>query len=108
MKRVNEKHFKFVRSLPCCTCNANPPCEVSHIRIGANGGVGLKPTADYTVPQCHYCHAKLHTGERTFWGYSLGDVKTLANSLYGLSDWGLGVKLVLEFRRKYVTLHNKK
>ncbi len=107
--RVDSKHFSFIRSLPCVTCNANQPCEVSHIRLGTDGGTGLKPSPYYTVPQCDKCHKLLHKGERTFWGNSLEDAQLLAKQLYNnTGDWKACVSLILYFRRKYASLCNKK
>lgn len=53
------KHLAFIRTLPCCVC-ANPiPSEAAHIRIGNDGGVGMKPGDNHVVPMCHACHAEL-------------------------------------------------
>lgn len=94
------KHFDFIRSLPCVSCNELPPSEVSHIRKGTNGGMGLKPGDNYTVPQCRNCHMELHRiGEQSFWG-DMDRVILLANQLFNTKDWGEGVRLILDYRRE--------
>lgn len=101
------KHRKFINSLPCCSCFNNPLSECSHIRRNHDGGTSIKPSDNLSVPQCHRCHDKVDyiiTRENT------DDFKTLAKSLYQVSgDWKQGVKLVLDFRRKYATrkIHNQ-
>lgn len=91
-------HKKFIRSLPCCNCRANPPTECAHIRKGTGGGIGLKPDDKWTVPLCHDCHAKQHqVGEVSFWN-DLDKAKWLAMELKAVSgDWKSGVTKVLRF-----------
>jgi len=97
------KHIKFINQLPCSTCQALPPSEASHIRLGADGGMGLKPSDKFIIPQCHECHMRLHRGEATFFGQLLGEAHIFAHSLFKVSgDWGEGVRLTLEFRRKFI------
>ena len=99
------KHRKFINSLPCCSCFNNPPSECSHIRRNHNGGTGIKPSDDFCVPQCHSCHTKV---DYIITAENAECFKILAANLYQVKgDLGQGVKLVLEFRRRYA-LHNKK
>ena len=39
----------------CIACGATP-CDPAHIRAGLEGGTGLKPGDDLTLPLCHTCH----------------------------------------------------
>lgn len=61
-------YLKWVRERPCVRCEAPPPSEAAHVRMGNGGGMGLKPSDYRTVPLCHTCHALQHQiGERAFW-----------------------------------------
>lgn len=65
----SQKHLSFIRKLPCCVCRVSGNTEAAHVRIGTQGGTGIKPSDEFTVPLCVYCHRKSHQiGERTFWG----------------------------------------
>ena len=69
MKRRNfrsEDHLNHVRAQSCCECGAYPS-RACHLRIGTDGGMGLKPSDYFTTPMCDTCHGRQHTGERTFW-----------------------------------------
>ena len=96
----SDKHLKFIRSLPCCVCRAKPPSEAAHIRLGSDGGMGLKPSDKFTVPLCHMCHSRQHqTGERTFWG-NMEFILIQALALYAVSgDWEKGVKICMRIAR---------
>lgn len=63
----SQRHLKHVRSFACCACDADAPIEAAHLRIGTDGGMGLKPSDLYCTPLCRDCHAKQHMGEVTFW-----------------------------------------
>lgn len=95
------KHLEFVRSLPCCVC-LNPESVAAHIRIGTDGGMGLKPSDFYTVPLCHACHTKQHNkGERTFWG-DIQQALNLAGDLFKCNrNEADGHLLVAKFCRKF-------
>jgi len=64
----SKTHLAWVRTLPCVRCGRFP-CDAAHVRIGTDGGMGLKPSDQYTVPLCRTCHRHQHQiGERRFWG----------------------------------------
>lgn len=75
--RVCLGHQKWVRGFACSSCGKDPgdpfnPIEAAHVRLGTNGGVGLKPSDRWIVSLCRDCHRKRpdsqHArGERTFW-----------------------------------------
>lgn len=81
MSRVDKTYFALVRMLPCVKCGTGSNIEVSHIRKGADGGTGLKPSPWFVLPLCGDCHKLSHTGEVTFWGGIDGVYKAI--------DWAL-------------------
>ena len=77
-------HLAFIRSMPCINCNSYES-QAAHIRKGTNGGTGIKPGDDFTVPLCHACHAQQHqVGEPAFFG-DMDAVRQLARNLWLLS-----------------------
>ncbi|PZQ45019.1 MAG: hypothetical protein DI551_08720 [Micavibrio aeruginosavorus] len=82
--RRDAKHLAFIRKLYCCSCGGTGS-QAAHIRIGTDGGAGLKPSDRYTVPLCGDCHRRQHEiGERSF-HVSLDKVHKLADDLYAIS-----------------------
>jgi len=66
----SEAHKAFIRSLPCAARNEHcgGPIEAAHVRMGSDGGTGLKPSDSYVVPLCNKHHAAQHkTSEMNFW-----------------------------------------
>ena len=59
-------HLAFIRMLGCLIHNT-VPSQAAHIRKGADGARGIKPSDNYAIPLCVYCHAEQHTGEVTWW-----------------------------------------
>lgn len=75
--RVRRSHREFVGRRICLACGRVPtieePNECGHVRMGTDGGGGLKPSDRYTVPLCSWCHrlgpkAQHQVGEPAFWG----------------------------------------
>lgn len=75
--RLRRSHREFVARLPCLRCGhvstPDEPNECAHVRMGTDGGAGLKPSDRYTVPLCAKCHrtasdAQHRIGEPAFWG----------------------------------------
>src|SRR3990167_3078901 len=65
-------HLAFVRSYECAVRDGHDPCggktEAAHIRMGTDGGLGIKPSDCYAVPLCEYHHREQHQiGEFKFW-----------------------------------------
>ena len=86
----NKNHLKFLSELPCCVCGSYNGVVGHHIRMGNNGGIGLKPSDELAVCVCYMCHHKIHNGEgeKSFWGEY--DPMILAHSLYRCSlDYGV-------------------
>lgn len=73
----DEAHLAAIRKLPCLKCGVAPCGEAAHVRMssGAHGkksGMQVKPDDCWTLPLCHACHMKQHTGgEEKFW-FDLG------------------------------------
>lgn len=94
-----KKHLAFIRSLPCVRCGCNES-QAAHIRIASDGGMGMKPGDNYTLPLCHVCHSAQHNiGERSFYK-SIEAAHELANALWLLSgDVITAIGLIVRKRR---------
>lgn len=95
----DEKHRRFIASLPCCNCGGDR-VQAAHIRFQNGGGMGLKPCDSQCVPLCCDCHAKQHEiGEKKFWK-NIEAAKALANALFIKSgDVEHGLLVVARFKR---------
>jgi hypothetical protein len=97
----DEKHRRFVASLPCVIC-LSTDVQAAHVRKGQGGGTGLKPSDDRCVPLCVSCHRKQgEIGELKFWygygGYEAAAV--LGKRLYAnTGDKTKALRLLMEFR----------
>ena len=71
------EHLRFVRGHECAVRShwaedglqhvCIGPIQAAHIRAGADGGMGLKPSDNYTIPLCANAHAGQHEiGEAAF------------------------------------------
>ncbi len=97
----DEKHRRFIASLPCCVTGFEGQTQCAHVRYRGNGGMGLKPSDDLCVPLCVLMHAyQHHVGELNFWKADrIEDVKKLARALYeNTGDDDKCVELVEKFR----------
>lgn len=74
--RLRRSHREFVAALDCLRCGRKAAegalNECAHVRMGTDGGMGLKPSDRYTVPLCPQCHrlapdAQHTIGEAEFW-----------------------------------------
>lgn len=69
-------HRAWVRGHICCASSSTTtgdrircdgPIECAHVRIGTDGGTGIKPSDIWTVPLCKAHHAEQHAiGEPAF------------------------------------------
>lgn len=80
VKRRCPSHTKWVGdhacSIPGCS---GRPIEVAHVRNGTNGGMGVKPTDDWTISLCREHHGEQHRiGEASFEALHELDMKALA------------------------------
>jgi hypothetical protein len=99
-KRIRDRaHLNFIKTLPCCMCGA-PQSDPAHIRLGTDGGTGLKPSDNYVLPLCRPCHQEEHRGSRTFWAKAKRDPLGLANALYILTGQETAcIEQIVRFRR---------
>lgn len=72
MTSRDAKYLAWLRELPCVACgrtSTDSYCsQAAHVRVGGDGGMGLKPSDYRAVPLCFMCHRAQHDyGERTFW-----------------------------------------
>src|SRR5689334_11787666 len=73
-------HLAWVRKFACCVsgCNAGP-IEAAHVRVGTDGGMGMKPSDSWVISLCHAHHLMQHvTGEIYFERAWNLDMKKLA------------------------------
>jgi hypothetical protein len=64
----SDKHLASVRVMRCRACGIEPPAEAAHVRKGADGAGGKKPSDYFAVPLCERCHKVQHQiGEPAFW-----------------------------------------
>lgn len=61
-------HLAWVRSHACCVPGCNRmPIEAAHVRVGTNGGMGMKPDDTWAISLCSTHHAEQHRiGEQPF------------------------------------------
>ena len=64
-------HRKWVRGFGCAMSiqgDCSGRIEAAHVRMGTDGGMGVKPSDCYVVPLCAYHHRRQHQiGEEIFW-----------------------------------------
>lgn len=87
----DERHLKFIRTLPCAICGQLDRIEAAHIRFAdaeydkRSCGFGEKPSDMWSLPLCQDHHREQHAmgDERRFWqDYSI-DPLPLARAIYG-------------------------
>jgi len=72
------------------------------VRLGFDGGTGLKPSDRYSLPLCTRCHAPQHEfGELTFWSVLRIDPLNVALRLWTMSgDINAGERIVFRARQR--------
>lgn len=87
-------HLRFLRSLECAVkgrsvgltgiehlCGGR--IEAAHVRIGTDGGTGMKPGDNWAIPLCADAHAQQHRiGELSFSAAYRIDMKATAAELW--------------------------
>ena len=83
----DKAHLARIRAMRCICCDAPPPSEAAHLRIGHVVGMGQKPPDDLTVPLCHEHHMKEHSmGPLLFWKTRLAtDEVLMAKAMHALA-----------------------
>lgn len=65
----------------CWNCGSGDDTVIgAHIRWGQEGGIGLKPSDDLTVPLCWRCHAEQEANPGPLWWAQM--VKNMARLAY--------------------------
>lgn len=103
---VDEKHLKFIRTLPSVISGAMG-CDACHIRFGdllwrkPNTPMSRKPDDGWTLPMTRLEHAKQHSmNEREFWKEQGIDALALAHELYSMSgDRDAAIQIIEKARR---------
>lgn len=91
MRRRDDKHLQFIRTLPCIRCGNNIATEAAHLRRADARiakpitGMGIKPDDRFVLPLCGAHHRQQHQiGENAFWDGC--DPELWALALYSVSD----------------------
>lgn len=74
------KHLRWVRGFACSVPGcAGQPTEAAHVRVGTDGGMGMKPGDQWVISLCSACHNDQHKkGERWFGEWAGLDLIALA------------------------------
>lgn len=64
-RMVNHPYRAYVKSLPCCACQA-PSDDPHHLYSRFSKGMGTKVPDYWCIPLCRPCHDTLH-GDVTAW-----------------------------------------
>ena len=99
--RRHGQHLAFVKLLSCVACGKAAPSEAAHVRLGTDGGVGIKPSDRYSVSLCTSCHELQHRfGELRFWSVLRIDPLNVALRLWTVSgDLEAGERTVFRARQ---------
>jgi hypothetical protein len=66
-ERKFPEHLVYIRGNRCDACDRQDTVVAHHVRIGTDGGMGMKPSDFFCIPLCDAHHKELHQhGERTF------------------------------------------
>ena len=58
----DEAYLAYIRTLPCEACGLPDGSDAAHIRVGHEGGMGLRPPDNLVLALCRKCHAVQETG----------------------------------------------
>lgn len=78
-------HLAWVRGHVCAVENADcqGKIEAAHVRIGTDGGTGVKPSDCYAIPLCFAHHTMQHSmGERSFEAAHNISMRKIADELW--------------------------
>jgi ribosomal protein L40E len=83
----SHEHRRFVGSLRCMVCYADPPSDAHHLKFQQPRAMSLKAGDQWTVPLCRRCHTLVElAGDEAGWWRSLEiDPIPLATELWQLS-----------------------
>lgn len=80
-KRRSPAHRAWVRGFNCCVPGCEErPIECAHVRLGTDGGTGIKPSDRWCISLCRFHHNRQHdVGELSFEAEFGIDMKKLAD-----------------------------
>jgi len=79
-------HRAWIRGHARSACGATAGIECAHVRIGTDGGMGIKPSDVWCISLCRDCHNEQHMlGEPSFEEKHGIDMKALAQAFYRAS-----------------------
>lgn len=85
--RLCQGHIRWIRQHYCAVKGLNGheckgKIEAHHVRLGTDGGIGLKPSDHWAVPLCGAAHRTLHDrGQISFETLWAVDLKEIAEGL---------------------------
>lgn len=79
-------HRAWVRGFACSACGRTDAIECAHVRVGTDGGMGIKPSDRWCISLCKDCHNQQHMqGEETFQKAHGINMKKLAEEFFKAS-----------------------
>jgi hypothetical protein len=84
--RRSPAHRAWIRGFACCACGTTTAIECAHVRVGTDGGTGIKPSDRWTVSLCRDCHTRQHQiGEQAFEAEHKINMRELAEAFFKAS-----------------------
>jgi hypothetical protein len=84
--RRSPAHRAWIRGHACSACGSTTAIECAHVRVGTDGGTGIKPSDRWTISLCKNCHAEQHIiGEKSFEEYRGINMRELAEAFFKAS-----------------------
>lgn len=83
----NDRHLRFIASLPCLICGTTEMIQAHHI-LKTYRGMAMKAGDNEAIPLCYQDHHRLHmSGGETEWlaEKNLPPAKEIADELYKLT-----------------------
>jgi hypothetical protein len=79
-------HRAWVRGHACCACGSQTAIEAAHVRVGTDGGIGMKPSDRWVISLCKEHHTEQHQiGEPAFERRYGIDMRRLAEAFFRAS-----------------------
>ena len=84
--RRSPAHRAWIRGFACSACGSTTAIECAHVRVGTDGGTGIKPSDKWTVSLCKDCHTRQHQiGEPSFEAEHKINLRELAEAFFRAS-----------------------
>jgi transcription elongation factor Elf1 len=81
--RRSPAHRAWIRGFACSACGTTTAIECAHVRVGTDGGTGIKPSDRWCISLCKNCHAEQHMlGEASFEFKHKIDMRALAFAFF--------------------------